>query len=172
MRSTTTLMSALLATTVSAGPQLTIWDIILNRDSSQISSNLVQTNPFGKSIARTATTTTTTTTTTTKPPTVSTEAPQQYQVMTGESGKRRIIVSLEDLYHCMRPGAQPIDGDCSRFLMCRREANGPTFGSGRLKGRVYRCPKGYLFSNSSARCRKESEVRCHRSSRNKASILP
>lgn len=171
MRSTTTLMSALLATTVSAGPQLTIWDIILNRDSSQISSNVIQTNPFGKSIARTSDTTTTTTTTTNSP-SFSSEAPQQYQVMTGASGKRRIIVSLEDLYHCVRPGAQPIDGDCSRFLMCRREAEGPTFGSGRLKGRVYRCPKGYLFSNSSARCRKESEVRCHRSSRDKVSILP
>ena len=43
-----------------------------------------------------------------------------------------------DLYHCPRRGVFPIDGDCERFLMCREDSR----NDGRIKGKVYRCPKG------------------------------
>ena len=35
-------------------------------------------------------------------------------------------------------GVFPIDGDCARFLMCR--ANDKS--NAKIKGKVYRCPKG------------------------------
>jgi len=76
-----------------------------------------------------------------------------------------------DVYHCPKPGAYPIDGDCSRFLLCRQGRQGRQMRQGRLfgkrqapiRGKVYKCPEGYLFSNSKARCKPESKVACHRS---------
>ena len=58
-------------------------------------------------------------------------------VVTSEDGKRKILLSLMDVYHCPTRGVFPIDGDCERFLMCRRSGD-----SDRIKGKVYRCPKG------------------------------
>jgi len=61
-----------------------------------------------------------------KPPTVA-----------SNGGKRKMLINLMDVYHCPTTGVFPIDGDCERFLMCR--------GSGKtdkIKGKVYRCPKG------------------------------
>ena len=58
-------------------------------------------------------------------------------VVTSEDGKRKILLSLMDVYHCPTRGVFPIDGDCERFLMCRRSGEGD-----RIKGKVYRCPKG------------------------------
>ena len=49
-----------------------------------------------------------------------------------------ILLKLMDLYHCPRRGVFPIDGDCERFLMCREDSR----NDGRIKGKVYRCPKG------------------------------
>ena len=72
---------------------------------------------------------TTTTATTTQRP--------RPTVVTSEDGKRKILLSLMDVYHCPTRGVFPIDGDCERFLMCRRAGEGD-----RIKGKVYRCPKG------------------------------
>ena len=75
--------------------------------------------------------TTTTTTTTT-----STQRPRP-TVVTSEDGKRKILLSLMDVYNCPTRGVFPIDGDCERFLMCRMDKEG-----NRIKGKVYRCPQG------------------------------
>ena len=58
-------------------------------------------------------------------------------VVTSEDGKRKIVLSLMDVYSCPDRGVFPIDGDCARFLMCRRYKD-----QDRIKGRVFRCPKG------------------------------
>ena len=58
-------------------------------------------------------------------------------VVTSEDGKRKIVLSLMDVYSCPDRGVFPIDGDCARFLMCRRHKD-----QDRIKGRVFRCPKG------------------------------
>lgn len=73
--------------------------------------------------------TSTTTTTTTQRP--------RPTVVTSEDGKRKILLSLMDVYNCPTRGVFPIDGDCERFLMCRRDKE-----ADRIKGKVYRCPKG------------------------------
>ena len=38
-------------------------------------------------------------------------------------------------------GVFPIDGDCERFLMCRKNRG----TDGKIKGKVYKCPKGELL---------------------------
>ena len=43
-------------------------------------------------------------------------------------------------------GVFPIDGDCERFLMCRKDRG----TSGKIKGKVYKCPKGELLIMISA----------------------
>jgi len=136
-----------------------IWDVILPpKKSSLRARDDIQTNKINiegnmKSAARekqlNIEDTTTTTTTTQRP---------RPTVVTSEDGKRKILLSLMDVYHCPTRGVFPIDGDCERFLMCRRSGD-----SDRIKGKVYRCPKGYLFSSSGARCQPEDSVACHRS---------
>ena len=59
-------------------------------------------------------------------------------VVTSEDGKRKILLSLMDVYNCPTRGVFPIDGDCERFLMCRRDGAEDR----RIKGRVFRCPPG------------------------------
>merc|ERR1712013_584539 len=76
------------------------------------------------------------------------------------NGKRKIIINLIDVYHCPSTGVFPIDGDCKRFLLCRKDRR----SSEKIRGKVYKCPKGYLFSNIGARCKHEDDVACHRSS--------
>ena len=73
-----------------------------------------------------------------------------------------------------------MDGDCRRFLMCRKDKN----NEGTIRGKIYKCPKGemcndtmkendiiinvstvpgYMFSSTGARCQPEDSVACHRS---------
>merc|ERR1711881_594421 len=146
--------------------QRSVWDIILginSRDSKleAIQKNTIDTAAPGGRIKgsgyfkeapfeQTSTTSTTTTTSTARP------KPK----FTQESGKRKIIINLMDVYHCPSPGVFPIDGDCKRFLMCRADQG----SGGKIKGKVYKCPKGYLFSNIGARCKHEDDAACHRSS--------
>eukprot|EP00090_Calanus_glacialis_P004587 TRINITY_DN13443_c0_g1_i1.p1 TRINITY_DN13443_c0_g1~~TRINITY_DN13443_c0_g1_i1.p1 ORF type:complete len:186 (-),score=28.31 TRINITY_DN13443_c0_g1_i1:92-649(-) len=148
--------------------QRSVWDIILgitHRDSKleAIQKNTIDTNAPGgrikssfKAVKNEAPYEITTTTTTS---TSTTEKPAKPNV-TRESGKRKIIINLMDIYHCPATGVFPIDGDCERFLMCRK-ARGT---NEKIKGKVYKCPKGYLFSNVGARCKHEDDVACHRSS--------
>jgi len=74
-----------------------------------------------------------------------------------EGGRRKMLINLMDVYHCPTTGVFPIDGDCERFLMCRSNEK-----TDKIKGKVYRCPKGYLFSGFGARCQPEASVACHR----------
>jgi len=141
-----------------------IWDIILppKQETSRedIQTNKIDTESQPKSsfkalpLLKTRTdnspSSTITTSTTQKP---------KVTVVKSEDGKRKILLKLMDLYHCPRRGVFPIDGDCERFLMCREDSR----NDGRIKGKVYRCPKGYLFSSSGARCQPEDSVACHRS---------
>ena len=87
-------------------------------------------------IETTVATSTTTTTTTPRP----TQRPK-LSVVTSEDGKRKILLSLMDVYNCPTRGVFPIDGDCERFLMCRRDGAEDR----RIKGRVFRCPPGDLI---------------------------
>lgn len=144
------LFSAIILTThMQVGAQRSIWDIILgitHRDSKleAIQKNTIDTNAPGGRIKSSfkatkyevpyETTTTTTTSTTT------TEKPDKPNV-TRESGKRKIIINLMDVYHCPKAGVFPIDGDCERFLMCRKNRG----TDGKIKGKVYKCPKGELL---------------------------
>jgi len=170
----------IISTTVSA--QRSIWDIILgfNRviDSTEsrgnnrafdstVQNRVTETrqknsfkaaekiDPVFYAAETTSTSTSTTTTTTT-----TTARPQTTR------GRRKIIVNLMDVYHCPTTGVFPLDGDCERFLMCRQGRQGRKMGGmgGTIRGKVYKCPPGYLFSNSKARCKPESQVACHRSS--------
>ena len=64
------------------------------------------------------------------------------------------------------PGVFPIDGDCSRFLLCRQGRQGRTRQARqdrtrqarlfqrrpKIKGKVYRCPEGELLG--CRRCRR------------------
>jgi len=183
MKPTALILHCFFACFYTASAQRSVWDIILgiSRDFES-SENAVETNVqpalFKTSLKaahssgvvfKTSEETTTTrpsssgsTTTSTTPSTTS-------------RGKRKIIVNLMDVYHCPKPGAYPIDGDCSRFLLCRQGRQGRQLGNkqmrqGRLfgkrppiRGKVYKCPEGYLFSNAKARCKPESKVACHRS---------
>jgi len=80
-------------------------------------------------------------------------------LISSDDGRRKIVLSLMDVYHCPTRGVFPIDGDCERFLMCRNASN----SEGKANGKIYRCPKGYLFSVTGARCQPEDSVACHRS---------
>merc|ERR1719320_1693705 len=142
--------------------QRSVWDIILGitgRDSKlqAIQENTIDTSaPEGrikglfKEAPYQTTTTTTTTSTTTRP------KPK----FSNKNGKRKIIINLMDVYHCPSTGVFPIDGDCKRFLLCRKDR----LSSEKIRGKVYKCPKGYLFSNIGARCKHEDDVACHLSS--------
>lgn len=136
-----------------------IWDVILGTDShtgekhEALASNVVQTHQSTAKALRqknqkpeTESETSSSKSQRFKPPTVA-----------SNGGKRKMLINLMDVYHCPTTGVFPIDGDCERFLMCR--------GSGKtdkIKGKVYRCPKGYLFSGFGARCQPEASVACHR----------
>ena len=39
----------------------------------------------------------------------------------------------------------PIDGDCKRFLLCRKDRR----SSEKIRGKVYKCPKGELAMQNS-----------------------
>merc|ERR1719347_1631083 len=80
---------------------------------------------------------------------------------------RTIIINVSDLYHCPHLGYFPFDGDCQRFLACKdvEEENG------KIRGKVYRCPKDYIFSSSAARCQSSDSVPCHRSNTNGGFLL-
>merc|ERR1712117_169032 len=128
-----------------------------SRARDDIQTNKINTEGNMKSAAREKQLNIEVTTTTTTPTTTSTQRPKP-KVVTSEDGKRKILLSLMDVYNCPTRGVFPIDGDCERFLMCRMDKEG-----NRIKGKVYRCPKGYLFSSSGARCQPETTVACHRS---------
>lgn len=164
----------------SSQAQRSVWDIILGINREFQSENSVETSvqparlktslkaaQNSGVVFRTSETTTTTTPEPTAPP-ATTTAPTS----TSARSRRKIIVNLANVYHCPKSGVFPIDGDCSRFLLCRQGRQGRQ-ARGRqarlfqrrpkIKGKVYRCPEGYLFSNSKARCKPESKVACHRS---------
>jgi len=178
MRLSALLIPCLLAASLStASAQRSVWDIILGigRDFES-SENAVETNVqpallktslkaahSNGAVFKTSAATTTATPPKRGPTTTS-------RTTTTSRGKRKIIVNLMDVYHCPKSGAYPIDGDCSRFLLCRQGRQGRQMREGRLfgkrppiRGKVYKCPEGFLFSNAKARCKPESKVACHRS---------
>jgi len=165
--------------------QRSVWDIILGINREFQSENSVETSvkparlktslkaaQNSGVVFRTSETTTTTTPEPTAAPATTTTT-----TSTSARSRRKIIVNLANVYHCPKSGVFPIDGDCSRFLLCRQGRQGRTRqarqGRARqarlfqrrpkIKGKVYRCPEGYLFSNSKARCKPEAKVACHRS---------
>lgn len=178
--------------------QRSVWDIILGINREFQSENSVETSvkparlktslkaaQNSGVVFRTSETTTTTTPETTAAPATTTTT-----TSTSARSRRKIIVNLANVYHCPKSGVFPIDGDCSRFLLCRqgRQGRARQDRQGRarqdrarqdrqgrtrqarlfqrrpkIKGKVYRCPEGYLFSNSKARCKPEAKVACHRS---------
>jgi len=180
MPPTVLLLPCLFACFSSVSAQRSVWDIILgiSRDFES-SENAVETNVQpallktslkaahnNGAVFKTSATTTTTATPPSRGPTTTSTT----MASTTSRGKRKIIVNLMDVYHCPKPGAFPIDGDCSRFLLCRQGRQGRQMRQGRLfgkrppiRGKVYKCPEGYLFSNAKARCKPESKVACHRS---------
>lgn len=165
--------------------QRSVWDIILGINREFQSENSVETSvkparlktslkaaQNSGVVFRTSETTTTTTPEPTAAPATTTTT-----TSTSARSRRKIIVNLANVYHCPKSGVFPIDGDCSRFLLCRqgRQGRARQARQGRarqarlfqrrpkIKGKVYRCPEGYLFSNSKARCKPEAKVACHRS---------
>jgi len=133
-----------------------IWDVILGTDTRDkhqaLASNVVNTHQAAAKALRkkeqmSDKENSASTPQRSKPPTVA-----------SNEGKRKMLINLMDVYHCPTTGVFPIDGDCARFLMCR--ANDKS--NAKIKGKVYRCPKGYLFSGFGARCQPEASVACHR----------
>ena len=61
-------------------------------------------------------------------------------LISSDDGRRKIVLSLMDVYHCPTKGVFPIDGDCERFLMCRNGSD----SKGKANGKIYRCPKGRI----------------------------
>lgn len=162
--------------------QRSVWDIILGINREFQSENSVETSvkparlktslkaaQNSGVVFRTSETTTTTTPEPTAAPATTTTT-----TSTSARSRRKIIVNLANVYHCPKSGVFPIDGDCSRFLLCRQGRQGRARQDRtrqarlfqrrpKIKGKVYRCPEGYLFSNSKARCKPEAKVACHRS---------
>lgn len=128
-----------------------IWDVILGTGTDKheaLSSNVVNTHQSSAKALRNNDQRSET----------ETEAPETFKpTVSSNGGKRKMFINLMDVYHCPTTGVFPIDGDCQRFLLCR--GNGET---DKIKGKVYRCPKGYLFSGFGARCQPEANVACHR----------
>lgn len=131
-----------------------IWDVILGTDPVEkqqaLKTNVVKTHQSSaKALGKTEQQMSASKSQRSKLPTVA-----------SNEGKRKMLINLMDVYHCPTTGVFPIDGDCERFLMCR--ANDRTRDNDKIKGKVYRCPKGYLFSGFGARCQPEASVACHR----------
>merc|ERR550539_1880853 len=138
MKPTALILHCFFACFSSVSAQRSVWDIILgiSRDFES-SENAVETNVQpallktslkahnNGAVFKTSATTTTTPPLTTTSRTTSTTS----------RGKRKIIVNLMDVYHCPKPGAYPIDGDCSRFLLCRQGRQGRQMREGRLFGK-------------------------------------
>jgi len=64
--------------------------------------------------------------------------------------------SSESVYQCKVPGVVDDEEHCNKFWLCKEESE----GSGILQSLLYRCPDGYLFSNSILRCKKEEDITC------------